>query len=803
MSPEPPHSSNPGALPAHVFRALIESVPMTTYVNSHSDGLEALYVSPQHEEMLGWPAESWSRTGFLAEVLHPDDRERVFEAAHRVRASGERFSEDYRLRASDGRWVWVHDETAPVYDESGQPVHYQGFLLEIGQQRRREIVHEGERRVLELIARDAPLEQTLLEVARVMEEADDGVLASIQVLNAEGDGFGHCLAPSLPPEVTLLIAASPIGPGESPCGDALACLEPVIVPDVTTEARWPALRQLALALGRRGFWSAPVLSAAGRPLGTLTLFVPEGAPDTAELDLVGDAAHLVGIAIERARDEGSLRAAEAKYRTLVEQLPIGTYVNSFGTSLSPLYVSPQLEKMLGYSLAKWNEPGFVANLIHPDDRARVLGEVARTHELAEPFSAEYRLIAADGRVVWVHDETVPVFDKDGERLFLQGFMLDVSDRKQLEEQLRHAQKLDAVGRLAGGIAHDFNNLLTAISGYAEFLLVRLDEGDPRREDAVEIQRAADRATALTRQLLAFSRRQVLTPRALDLGEAVRGLDSLLGRLLGEHIALRTVTPEEETTIVADVSQVEQVLLNLALNARDAMPDGGALTIDVSHVKIGHGDERHPTLLPGAYVSLAVSDTGTGIDAATRAHLFEPFFTTKEQGKGTGLGLATVYGIVLQSGGDVTVETEPGRGSTFTVLLPEGAGATRAVGGGARGSETVLLVDDHELFRSLAREVLTGAGYHVLEAEEPAEALQLADTAGTVHVLVAEAALGGADLAARLEQRYPALAVVLTTDAAGVSGHVNGGRHALDKPYSPQSLMRTVREALDATGGGAT
>ncbi len=282
---------------------------------------------------------------------------------------------------------------------------------------------------------------------------------------------------------------------------------------------------------------------------------------------------------------------------------------------------------------------------------------------------------------------------------------------------------------------------------------------------------------------------------------MRGLDGLLGRLIGEHIALHMVTPEEETTLVADASQVEQVLLNLALNARDAMPDGGALTIAVSHLEIGHGDERHPTLPPGAYVSLAVSDTGTGIDAATRAHLFEPFFTTKEQGKGTGLGLATVYGIVLQSGGDVTVVTEVGRGSTFTVLLPAGADAESAVADEARGSETVLLVDDHELFRSLAREVLTGAGYRVLEAEEPAEALRLADTAGTVHVLVAEAALGGADLAARLEQRHPALAVVLTTVAGGISGHVNGGSHVLGKPYSPQSLTRTVREALDATGGG--
>ncbi len=653
---------------------------MTTYVNTSSDGLEAVYVSPHHEEMLGWPAESWSRTGFLAEVLHPDDRERVLEAGRRARARGERFSEDYRLRASDGRWVWVHDETEPVYDESGQLVHYQGFLLEIGEQRRRETVHEGQRRVLELIARGAPLEQTLLELARAIEEADEGVHASVQVLNAERDGFEHCLAPSLPPEATLMIAASPVGPEESPCGLALARRETVVIADASADERWPAMRELVLSLGCQGLWSAPIVATAGDPLGTL-VFVncQPRVPDGADLDLIRDVAHLAGIAIERARAEESLRAAEAKYRTLVEQLPLGTYILAPTLELGLLYASPQLQRMAGYTLEDWNRPGFLTEIVHPDDRARVQEAVYRTHAHGERFEEEYRLQAADGSTMWVLDETVPVFDEAGELLYLQGFMLDINDRKQLEEQLRHAQKLDAVGRLAGGVAHDFNNLLTAISGYAEFLLLRLDEDDPRREDAVEIQRAADRATALTRQLLAFSRRQVLTPRPLDLGEIVRGFNGLLGRLLGEHIALRMVTPDEETTIVADAGQVEQVLLNLALNARDAMPEGGALTIAVSRVEVGHGDERHPTLPPGAYVSLAVSDTGTGIDEATREHLFEPFFTTKEQGKGTGLGLATVYGIALQSAGDVTVETEVGRGSTFTVLLPETtAGGRRAL-----------------------------------------------------------------------------------------------------------------------------
>jgi PAS domain S-box-containing protein len=806
MAPELPHSSvgDPTDAVGASPHAFIEEAPIATYVKSLSHGLEAMYVSPQIETMLGWASEDFCRPGFVLEVIHPHDRERVVAASQRVRETGERFVEEFRIKAKDGRIVWVHDETVPVLDERGETVHLQGYLLDITEARRREIVLEGQRRVLELIARGAPLEETLLALSRTIEEASEGVLASVQVLNEEGDGFEHCLAPSLPPELTLLIAAAPIGPGESPCGDALDCREPVIVPDATIEPRWPALRDLVLALGRHGFWSVPVLSAAGQPLGTLTLIRPDSAVEPAELELARDAAHLAGIAIERARDEEGLRAAEAKYRTLVERLPIGTYINSFGTTLSPLYVSPQLEELTGYPLEQWKEPGFVSRLIHPDDRARVLEEVVRTHELGETFSDDYRLLAADGRVVWVHDETVAVYGDGGERLFLQGFMLDISERKQLEQQLLHAQKLDAVGRLAGGVAHDFNNLLTAISGYAEFLLAGLAEGDPLREDAIEIQRAADRAAALTRQLLAFSRRQVLQPQPLDLGEVARDLEGLLGRLLGEHVELHAATPESEAIVTADPGQIEQVILNLALNARDAMPDGGTLAIDVGCVDVEPGDDRHPTLPPGPYVSLSVSDTGTGMDPETRGQLFEPFFTTKGPGKGTGLGLATVYGIAAQSGGDVTVETEPGQGSTFTVLLPQAGALDWAPGhdslapGG--GGETVLLVDDHELFRSLAREILAGAGYRVLEAEDSAAALRLAEASGGIDIVVAELAIGGAELARRLGERFSGLPAVFTADAGSENGHAGDGALVVGKPFTPQSLLHTVRAAITAVRG---
>ena len=730
------------------FDVDVPQLPLGSYVNAVGEEVRTVYVSPQLEAMLGWTLDDWAQDGFLETVLHDDDRVAVMSLVREFHRTGERFSVEYRLLAKDGRVRWVHDETVIVHDEQGRPAFLQGFVLDITEHRRSAALVSSQRAVLELIARGTPLAGVLAEVRRRLAELLDGAEPHIEIDD----------------------------------------------PDELPVPREPDAWEVELA-------------GAGGPLGRLSAVPLEPRPpEPRERRILEAVANAVAIAVERSRAEQGLREAEAKYRTLVERLPIGTYINSFGTRLRPLYVSPELVGMLGYDLEEWNEDGFLAQIIHPLDRERVLEQVVRTHELAVPFSDDYRLRAADGRWVWVHDETVPVMDDAGERLFLQGFMLDITERKHLEEQLLHAQKLEAVGRLAGGIAHDFNNVLTAISGYADFLLARLAVGDPRREDAQEIVRAADRAAGLTRQLLAFSRRQVLQPQELDLNEAVRSVERLLGRLTGDDVELVIDLDGELVPVRADPGQVEQVILNLAMNARDAMELGGVLLLRTRTMLVSPGEERLD-LDPGRYAALTVEDTGHGIGEDVRPHLFEPFFTTKEQGKGTGLGLASVYGIVKQSGGDVEVESAPGQGARFTVYLPEAAGRPEslldadAVPPEGRG-ETVLLVEDHELFRGLVSEVLSRAGYHVLEAEGGAEALRLLEGTGDrIDLLLTDVVMpgmSGVDLARRVRERLPAVPVLYTSGYAsegGVAAEVRRSSPFIGKPFLPEALVRAVQEAM--------
>ena len=383
-----------------------------------------------------------------------------------------------------------------------------------------------------------------------------------------------------------------------------------------------------------------------------------------------------------------------------------------------------------------------------------------------------------------------------------------------DEQLRQAQKMEAVGQLAGGVAHDFNNLLTAIGGYAEFALSRLDGADGKvRENVEEIRRSADRASALTRQLLAFSRKQILQPKALRLDQLVGGLDTMLRRLIGEHIEIVTVSRPGLGYVTADPGQLEQVVVNLVVNARDAMPDGGELIIDTANVELDAAAARaHDGASPGDYVTLTVRDTGEGMDEDTIARIFEPFFTTKEQGKGTGLGLATVYGIVKQSGGFLEVTSTPGRGASFRVFLPRVEADVAAEepdeapdAGLASGSETVLLVEDEVVVRDLLREVLETSGYEVLEAEDGVSALELAEAhPSRIDLLLTDVVMpkmSGRELAERFHVKRPDAKVLYTsgyTDGAiGDQGVLEPGTEFLQKPFSFADLTQKVRSVLDS------
>ena len=415
----------------------------------------------------------------------------------------------------------------------------------------------------------------------------------------------------------------------------------------------------------------------------------------------------------------------------------------------------------------------------------------------------------NGRTRWFQTVKVPLYSPDGTAREVLGIATEITARKQLEDQLRQAQKMEAVGRLAGGVAHDFNNLLTVILGHADLLLGDLAAEDDRRSDVTEIKRASERAAGLTRQLLAYSRKQVLKPSILDLNEAVAAMDTLLQSLIGENVKLSISLAPALGAIEADRGQLEQVVMNLAVNARDAMPNGGRLTIETTNLVLRPGDPTHPGLHPGSYVLLTVSDTGTGMDEETKSHLFEPFFTTKEQGKGTGLGLATVYGIVKQSGGFIWADSEPGCGARFTIYLPRVAASVQAAtplpvaSSGVFGSETILVVEDEPGVRKLTCRALSGQGYTILRAECGEEALRVADEyEGTIHLLVTDVVMpgmSGPELVKQIATVRPETKVLYlsgyTDDSIVRHGMLEPGIILLPKPFTPQSLVHKVREVL--------
>jgi PAS domain S-box-containing protein len=513
----------------------------------------------------------------------------------------------------------------------------------------------------------------------------------------------------------------------------------------------------------------------------------------------------------RLNAEHARAEAEIKYRTLIEQVAAISYIAEIGVHGLWLYVSPQVETMFGYAPGEWlaGSRDWLRHVPH-EDHPIVIAAEERSGR-GEPFQAEYRIVRKDGGTIWVSDSAVVVQGSDSDPV-MEGLIVDITDRKMLEDQLQQARKMEAVGRLAGGVAHDFNNLLTIIKGYVEMALKRCLDRPELHNDIRRIEEAADRAVTLVRQLLAFSRKQVLQPKILDLNTIVLNLDQLLRRLMSENIEMKTIVSKDVGAIKADPGQIEQVIMNLVVNARDALTNGGRILIETSNVDLDATYTRdHAVVIPGPYVLLAVTDTGIGMTNETVAHIFEPFYTTKESGRGTGLGLSTVYGIVKQSGGYIWVYSELGKGTTFKVYLPRVKDAVQVspvmemlASTTRKGHETILLVEDEPDLRELTQMVLSERGYKVIEAPTPAEAERLAGSNGIeIHLLLTDVVMpgiSGRELAKRLTGRYPHLRVMYmsgyTYNVIAQDGTLEEGISFLQKPFTPQTLMEKVREALD-------
>jgi PAS domain S-box-containing protein len=573
-----------------------------------------------------------------------------------------------------------------------------------------------------------------------------------------------------------------------------------------------------LSVGLRACWSTPIIAQNGEVLGTFAIYYRETrVPDAEDLRLIAHASHLVALAIERDRDKSQLKAAEDRYRTLVERLPAITYVAELGSAGPWHYVSPQIESILGFSPEEWLADSLNwLNQIHPDDQGIAIAAEERFQKTRELFQAEYRMLSRDGRTLWFRDEGVMLNAAGNDALVMQGVLYDITEHKRLEEQLRHSQKLEAVGQLAGGVAHDFNNLLMVIQAHNERLREQLSPEHPAQQDTLQIERSVSRASALTQQLLAFSRRQALQLKPIQLNAVITDVAKMLVRLIPASVQLQIEASAPSDFVKGDAGQIEQVIMNLAVNACDAMERGGRFAIETRNIELREGlAAAHAHIPPGKYVILSVSDTGAGMTRDVQAHIFEPFFTTKQPGKGTGLGLSIVYGVVKQTGGWITVRSALERGTTFDIYFPllpakeaPMAPSSKAAVKSAPtlgGNETILLVEDQDGIRDLVREYLGKNGYTVLHAANGSEALKIASAyEGAIQLLLSDVIMpnvGGVELAHRLSRPRPDMKVLFMSgypDHATSNGETfDESAEVLQKPFLLDTLARKLRILLDS------
>jgi len=729
-----------------------------------------------------WSDETYRQTGLTRETfsgrvedaverIHPEDRARVEDAIKKVLAGGEEYAEHYRLVRPDGTICWIEAHGAILRD--GSATHMLGMGIDVTNLKNaQQFGLESEEKYLLLLNSTAegiygldlegrctfcnPACLRLLGYQAPEDLLGKNMHALVHHTRADGTPYSE--------EDSQIYAA--VHEGEAS--------------HVAEEVLWRADGTNFPSM----YWSLPMYKAGV---------------------LVGAVVSFLDISEQR-RAEQALRDSEEKYRELVENATYGIYRSDWKGNL--LDVNPALVAMLGYSSKSELMTRNLDSDIYenPADRVSILS-MFETRGRVDSAEANWK--RKDGRTISVQISGGQVRGKDGQVSHFEVIVEDITKRRSLEEQLRQAQKMEAVGLLAGGISHDFNNHLSVILGNADLLLEKTQAGKLQHY-AEEIKKATLRAAQLTRQLLAFSRKQVLYPALLDLNAVVNDIAKILRRIIGEDVQIVIEGETNLASVQADHGQVEQILMNLATNARDAMPNGGKFTVRTENAELGPADvARYPYVRPGRYVRLSVSDTGAGMSGEVRSRAFEPFFTTKPQGRGTGLGLATVYGIVKQSGGYVWISSALGAGSTFDIYLPRVDEAAPALLGGLelrdeypKGTETVLLLEDEESLREVTCEVLTGAGYSVLQAGRGDQTIEVAQQyEGPIHLMVSDVVLpdmSGPSAVAKVQALHPETKVLFVSGYAEVpvaQRLIEEGAMLLQKPVSRSDLMRKVDEIL--------
>ena len=740
-------------------------------------------------------------------LIVPPDRSAETRWITDLLVKGQKVVLETKRQRKDGTLLDVFISTAPIVIE-GEQVAMCVLYRDISEQKRAEALNSALFRITQQTNAAEDLQQFYAAVHEIVGE----LMYARNLYIAVYDGVSQLLSfPYFEDEADSRPVPKKLGKGLTEyvlrSGEALLCTPEVF--DVLVK------RGEVELIGAASLdWLGVPLKAGNNTFGVLVVQSYAGNVrfGEKEKEILTFVSQQLASAIEHKRNEEALRRSEARYRSLVQSAVYGIYRSSLEGRFFD--VNPALITMLGYDSAEEVlalDPKSDV-FLDPSEQTRVIGEFRRGARLD---NVEVRWKRKDGSAITVRLSGRAVSNPGETAEVLEIIAEDITERRVLENQFRQAQKMEAVGRLAGGVAHDFNNLLMVISGYAEVLLEQTRKGNALYPKMEAIHQAADRATTLTRQLLAFSRKQLLELKVVDLNVIVEDMQRLLHPLIGETIELHTQLAPDLGRTRADAGQIEQVIMNLVVNSKDAMPNGGKITIRTANAKLNNEDARreYSYIQPGLYVVLSVVDTGEGMDKETQLRIFEPFFTTKEKGKGTGLGLSTVYGIIKQSGGYVLVESEPRQGTTFRIYLPRVEDAADPVGtagvspsqGG--GSETVLLVEDEESVRQLVRETLESKGYKILEADNGEAALEIVSGySGKIDMLITDVVMpgmSGRELSARLCASCPHTKVLYlsgyTEDAIVHEGVIDPGTAFLQKPFTLQALSRKVREVLGERG----
>jgi hypothetical protein len=748
------------------FRTLCETVPVGVF-RCNTLG-QLAYANTEALRIFGLTEATCHGVSWTA-PLSADARERIRGEWLAQAERGEPYTLQGHIEPGDGRRRHVEARVDPVQDE-GRQIGFIGMIQDVTERLRADDEARTVARIL----------------VAFVEETDDFVLfvepdERVRFLNHAGRRLA-----GLPPDLDVTTTHGMDFFFEDDRARARELLRPA-----TGRASWRGEFRLR-------HWHA------GTPIPVDMSLYEIAHP------LTGDP---LGIAVvcrdasQRKQREHALSESEERFRQVAESVHAVFWLAEPRT-LRRLYVSPAFEEIWGVvPRALYESADGILGTIHPDDRDRVAAVLAADAE--NGFDVEYRIVRPDAGVAWIRDRAFPVRDIAGRVERLAGIAIDVTEQRRVEAELRQAQKMETVGRLAGGVAHDFNNLLTVILAHVDFLKETPDLADEVREDVREIEFQSRRAVALTRQLLALSRRQALAPRLVDLNALTLQMDKLLRRLIGEDVELVTLLAPALGSVRADPAQLEQVLMNLAVNARDAMPNGGKLTIETADVAVGEAVDLPPEARTAAWVKLSVTDTGHGMNPEVMEHAFEPFYTTKEQGKGTGLGLATSYRIVHQCGGQILARSAPDCGASFSIYLPRAEEAAGGAETGAadpmpRGSERLLVVEDEPSVRSICVRTLRGLGYEVLEAASGTEALdRFAELGESIDLLITDVVmpgLGGHGLADKLRAAQPGLRTLFMTgysEAPIVGARDDRGvTRVLQKPFTPAALAREIRNLLD-------